>query len=632
MSEQTWQTIHLGDFKSHGRLVVEGANGARLEVTDPEQPDKARPYLPTAHINLFVGANNSGKSRLLRWLFYEWDGSHFPLVDERRKEEFKEEVRSCLPLIHPVLNLHGRDTDRVSEALARTPVWSRTNTEPKFDLREVEEILRIATGDPQDARRLVEHIGPELPTDLGTEPDRQRRYIPVYRAARPLSPKHAPKTFQPPPRPKDPNRIWKGVNPPEEPPPLPPITQRVVDDYFQDPVDQRWGLDTDRTTHILTGETIYERVQALKNGNPDERKRIRDYEHFLSTHFFEGRRVEITATHQSDVLSFLEDGHDERTLDQLGDGLQQCVLLTFFPYVEETPSLYFIEEPEHCLHPGFQRALLHALAKDERLQRHQYFLTTHSNHFIELTTDYTRVAVNLVTHQPTAKGSTTTVRTIQPGSDAHLTHLGVRHASVLMVNAVIFVEGVHDRTALRLLFALYRDHLHKSPSPDSSDQPFKHMMEDRHYALVEYAGSNLKHWDVHPQSSAPSIPTAHVLPHAFVVVDGDGAEEVAPDTDTRAQNKKQTHQRMRESLEGRFCVLPCREIENLVPPAVLRHVVNDTRGASSLPDNPEWSDYRHEKLGEYLDERAPKSKGTWAESSGTLANKAAFWNKARAAF
>ena len=52
--------------------------------------------------------------------------------------------------------------------------------------------------------------------------------------------------------------------------------------------------------------------------------------------------------------------------------------------------LFFIEEPELNLHPGLQRKLIEAMLSDE-FSNHQFFLTTHSNHLLDLTLDYSFV-------------------------------------------------------------------------------------------------------------------------------------------------------------------------------------------------------------------------------------------------
>ena len=53
----------------------------------------------------------------------------------------------------------------------------------------------------------------------------------------------------------------------------------------------------------------------------------------------------------------------------------------------------YIEEPDVYLHPGFQRILIETLLNTKGFEDFQYFFTTHSNHFLDMTLDYKEISV-----------------------------------------------------------------------------------------------------------------------------------------------------------------------------------------------------------------------------------------------
>lgn len=80
---------------------------------------------------------------------------------------------------------------------------------------------------------------------------------------------------------------------------------------------------------------------------------------------------------------------EERPIYGLGDGIQSIILITLplFLYLDKskevnTTILVFIEEPEVGLHPELQRKLLKTLLSPI-FENYQFFVTTHSNHFID---------------------------------------------------------------------------------------------------------------------------------------------------------------------------------------------------------------------------------------------------------
>lgn len=87
-------------------------------------------------------------------------------------------------------------------------------------------------------------------------------------------------------------------------------------------------------------------------------------------------------------------GGEEYPIYQLGDGLQSLIICTYPIVTEQKPgSLFFIEEPDLGMHPSLQRSFVDVLKSYHLKKGHQFFLTTHSNHLLDLLEDDELVSI-----------------------------------------------------------------------------------------------------------------------------------------------------------------------------------------------------------------------------------------------
>jgi hypothetical protein len=217
---------------------------------------------------------------------------------------------------------------------------------------------------------------------------------------------------------------------------------------------------------------------------------------------------------------------------------------------------------------------------------------------------------------------------VSSGAHSSLELLGVRNSSVFLVNATIWVEGITDRRYMRKFLELYRKHCETPPHIDPAVD-ISRLEEDIHYAFVEYAGSNLKHWsfasaeDTEPKEGDQNdslIELRTLCGRAFLIRDDDGTSKGEGTEAKRAQNKQ-----LSELLEERFMLTPGREIENLLPASVIQAVVREMDPRADFT-NFTRKEYRDQPLGKFLGERT-RNPDKWGEK-GTLKPKLAFCEKA----
>jgi hypothetical protein len=266
----------------------------------------------------------------------------------------------------------------------------------------------------------------------------------------------------------------------------------------------------------------------------------------------------------------------------------------------EPGSLFFLEEPDLCMHPSLQRSFMEILIENHRKDGHQFFLTTHSNHMLDIIENedifsiYTfsecsppgtpvdpfgRDIEALTTASLTSQKIAPIpplyrIRSSYKGDRRILRELGVRPSATYLANATIWVEGISDYAYLRAYMEAFRYYL-ESRGGDWGKllaARLKQYKEDRHYAFVEYNGTNLTHFDfsenpltkTQQDKSQPrekSIYTPSLCARAIVIADGD------------IRTRVQRYNLFSNQLQGRFIVLPGKEIENLIPPALLKEQI-----------------------------------------------------------
>ena len=177
------------------------------------------------------------------------------------------------------------------------------------------------------------------------------------------------------------------------------------------------------------------------NKKKDSRDFLSEWQKILNKYFFSNvSEISIEIEKETDVIS-LKIGNVERSIYDLGDGLQQIIILTYQAIKNKDKSLlFFIEEPELYLHPGMLRQLIEFYLNETK---HYYFFTTHSNHLLDMIVESDDVIIKKFIKQD---NNNKPFKICSCGQDKELLKLlGVRPSSVYLANCTIWVEGITDR-------------------------------------------------------------------------------------------------------------------------------------------------------------------------------------------
>ena len=573
MAESNGQDVQVPWFSG---LCLEGEVAGQYEIERPgseqEGQDATKAGLleldGLAPITIFVGANNSGKSRLMRELFKTQELCRIKLMSR----DFQGvEVRIGEKIADWCSTIKNSAPSGRSSRSLWIPDDARVNSF-NSTLKQLNEKIYEARNSSKTARfTKLEKLKNEISSCGITDGIRglyeaKRCYVPMLRGMRPPLPLEMAGQVQ-----LENKDLYK---------------TRTKHDYFASHGDLRNKVGFGEQK-VITGLGLYGdlRRRLLAKIQAD-RDSVRKYEQLLSSHFFAGQEVILIPVEESnnDVVHIKIGNKDERPIYDLGDGMQSLIICTY-PIVTETEpgSLFFLEEPDLCMHPSLQRTFLEVLKTYHRKMGHQFFITTHSNHLLDLLEDNELVSIfsfsEIADRAPEPAASTLTnsgpnsqsskpkpsfrIRPSMLRDRQTLLELGVRPSATYLANATIWVEGVSDSAYLRAYmeaFVHYLKHLGNGWGKALAVR-LEQYKEDRHYAFVEYSGANLTHFSFE-ESERVNGQTETSVPDlsgkAIVIADGDIAAKVSREAHFVAQ------------LKERFICLPCKEIENLIPEGLMK--------------------------------------------------------------
>lgn len=575
-------------------------------------------FINIDRLNLFIGPNNSGKSRLLRILFGggENEVSTASAVFSRKAQKEIRPLLEILPKKKFMTGLQGKDLHdlvdcNLQKIAERNQKYSKYLNAINLNTSTQNHLYRL-TPDEVDKNLFINKVkdlgSKGIDLDLNVRKIMSpfglpiRYYIPILRGMRPL---HDSK-----------NKFIEAID---------IFKDRTVKDYFL----EKNAINSEKNI-ITTGYLLYKLLAEHLLGEPEKRRLIKEYEKLIGQEFFGGEEVTLIPEIKRDTVAVKIGNEKQFPIYDLGDGLQQIIIITSAAFLNSEPSMFFIEEPENCLHPGFLRKLAMFLLEHTE---HQYFIATHSNHLLDLGDDRDDVFIHRLSKTVDESGTKFSIKECSKDREI-LTDLGVKPSSVYLANCTIWVEGITDRLYLRCFMKKY---IHSLDQENPDKKIFQGYLENYHYAFIEYQGGNLVHWDFADDDADGGedrgLCALKVCSEAFLIADGD------------IKNKRDRVKKLTAEMGDRFYLLDGKETENLLPVIILKKTATDIfnnmtrdRNGLEINDIESLTEETYQKsdhgIGYHLDKalglkvKGKNERRIFADESGTINSKVGFCKNA----
>ena len=548
--------------------------------------------------NVFIGENNSGKSRFLRYLFKT---DFYSLSDEG----FTQFINKIDQIIR---------SNRYSNAIYDTYYTDLLSNKEKFN-----KICGKITKDPTSYVYIQGQFFQLLRSICETNTLNNKFYFPIIRGTKDY------KTII-----NNKLQIFlKSANSIQN--------KDAINHYISLLNLQSDGLESfdiynDIITHeyfndyedikekILTGGKLYNEIKSMLLGDGSQRKVIEEFQKFLQENFFSNYdKVQLIPNEEKKEL-YVKIGNDERAIYDWGDGTQQLIVILYslYKHKDETGKLFFIEEPEMYLHPGILRKFIEVINSDV-FKNHQYFITTHSNIVLDTSAD-TNIKMSIfkfkkVNNIKNNCGKNFLIEQCNNGDVSLLNELGVRNSSVFLSNCSIWVEGITDRLYLKHYLKLYC-----KKYPDK-----KVYRENIDYTFIEYGGGNVVHFNFDEKiDDSNSINAKYINNKIFLIADNDNTK-----SGTKKANRKEKYKGL---LGNNFYELSATEIENLITFETLKQILinqNPNKEEEICEVLKDKKEFTNKKLGNFIDGLFPEGGiKKYAAESGTIKNKLEFCKEA----
>lgn len=529
----------------------------------------------TNNINVILGSNNSGKSRFIRRFM---NSTSFISIDESLMNDYNDLIDSINEMISKRNNSHQFLLKKIDiKKLIENDTFEKELVENNEKFKRFENYLF-------NFQDKYTELTNKLLSDFSNT---NKYFIPTLRTAHSLFNlrKHS----------EDKSIFDSTGN----------DFKKIEDDIYLHTYLKNY--DIDKKVKVFTGLHLYREILNSRNSKRETRLRFEKFQDFIGENFFGGNRIDIVAEfkkedningkNDSEIISIDIQGEKEtRNLHDLGDGIQALIILMYQIYMAESDSLIFIDEPELNLHPGMQRLFLEQITTNEELVNKNitYFITTHSNHFLDLTIEKENVSIYSFNSILGENGSKKfQIKNVNRGNNEILQTLGVNNSSVFMANCSIWVEGISDRNYIKAFL--------KSYCESRSELLPK---EDIDFAFFEYAGSNIDHYlfnkdfeDDDTENIITDINALALNNRIFLLADSDAT--------TKSSNKRSKFYRLKKiekSKNNQFIpkiIWEIREIENLITNEIWNKILINFCNEKLLKNN---RDSIQEKITNALDE------------------------------
>lgn len=554
-------------------------------------------------LNIFIGENNSGKSRMMRYLI---NGKNARVMLDYIPEEKKNRYNGYLEKLKLYITKFNSQSSNLPTIKIENKLYE---LEPALFYCEIQDYIESLNldsynlnPDQKSCYSSIQSILKNIFDLLITSKDSENitildsfdiTYIPILRGIENFNNYYQLKETQ----------VLDSVAMTE-------IQRNSLNEFkeiskhiYEKKISKTYAIDAKK---IFTAENLFDEIISKLLGQEEDRSFIRDFENFISKEFYHGDGFNIIPQYSKGYLSVKIGNSIERPLHDLGDGIKQLITILYKIYEKKSKeALFFIEEPEQNLHPGYQRRLIEILQNNEIFSKHQYFITTHSNHIIDKCFDYNNISIYKFININESNDSFQIINTTNNDVEI-LNLLGVQNSSIFVANCAIWVEGISDKILLSKYLSVYMEGI--------GEKKYK---EDIHYAFIEYGGNNITHWAFIDDNDITTINSSGITNRNLIVLDNDN--------DSKLKRKK-----ILKNIfpKENYCELSVREIENTIKREILEKMLFNGQEPKYI-EHYEKMAYAKKNIymGEFIDNHYKLNKKYGNSKTGTITHKLNFANK-----
>lgn len=234
-----------------------------------------------SNINIFIGANNSGKSRFIRNLL---NYKTFKIENQNLLNEKLSSLNEVLSSLNSKIENHLVANNRYNYTFNQLIQFKLFKT--PFNKNEIQyinnqnklfinSILNNQIGIEPSTKEILsseklKNINTEISEiesmfnlSIGKE---KTIFIPTLRTAHSI--------------------FYKKQNS--------ETYTKIADDIFKETIIKNYNIDEEKT-EIFTGLTLYNEIVNVRNNTKEVRSRFESFEKFISDHFFQGKKIDIVA-------------------------------------------------------------------------------------------------------------------------------------------------------------------------------------------------------------------------------------------------------------------------------------------------------------------------------------------------